>query len=316
MNMLKRCTAFILFQLVFLFSSMAQDGHSLLANALQASKKASFSTSMKNPFPKATLDKDILPYGTDWKFYRLYKDDKTLYLRLDILAKDQTIETYVKNADGIYGLAADGFAAKIIEVPVLWVPESTHLDISREELELSSYSVYQTSYNNTPCYRIIMKTPQDSDTLMKITGEDQGQFNKNRQRYYSKRVFYREFWIGQNNSFIYCRRHYNNNGKLIFSVELGNVSFADTFPKETFATPKNVKGQFIERNFFASRALAKMLNDRKPSFFAPLGQWFEKTWENIWNHFDVITMWLTPIFILIAVSSIVFLAVIKYRNRS
>lgn len=304
----------LFFILLFCSISFAQDGGSVLKRALRSSQEMSFSASMHNPFSVKKSEKDILPYGPYWKFYRLYQGD-VLYLRLDISTKDKLIETYLKNKDGTYGLAADGFAARIIEIPMLWYPELTHLNISDEEMKLSSYSIYKTLYNHRTCYKVIMRTPQDTKSLMKIIGDSKEEFQINKDRYLSKRVFVREFFIDQRNFFIYSRQHFNRNGKLIFKVELGDVVFEPSLKLDLFKTPKKVRGQFIERNFFASRALEKMTKDQRLSFVDSMGNWIKSIGNSIWNNIDMIAKWFSPILAMIGIACIIIVIVIKRKNN-
>ena len=291
--------------------SMAQDGRSLLKKALESSKKASFIAIMKNPFPNVTHEQDILPHATLWKFYRCFSGGN-VYLRLETSAGGKAIEAYLSNETGVYGVAADGFSAEIIEVPMLWFPELTHLDISAEEIELSSYSVHTDNYNNAPCYRIIMRTPKNDAELMKITDDGEEQYQANRKRYLEKRVFTREFWVGRENNFIYFRKHYNSNGKLIFSVELGNVEFNPSFSPALFATPKDVRGKFIERKFFASRSLGEMIASRKISFRTKFCDWTTSFWQ---DHFDTIIRWLSRVMAVIGIGIFILVICLKIRAR-
>jgi hypothetical protein len=241
---------------------MNQDGRSLLVNAIEVSKKASFTSKLKNPFYKTGTDTRINQRAMDWKFYRSFSNG-VLYIRLETSDKDKVIETYFKNNTGIYGVAPDGFAAEITEVPMLWFLELTHLDISQEEIEISTFSIVQDNYNNVPCHKITMKSYQDDEVLMKITGDDEQLLSKNRDNYLSKRVFLREFWIGQTDNLIYCRKHYNGKGALIFKVDLGDVDFRSKIPQSLFTTPENVQRKFLECSDFTEVALGKFSNVKK-----------------------------------------------------
>ncbi len=296
------------------FYLQAQDGRSLLLNAMESSRQANFVATMKNPYHPQKDKEEILPYAPDWKFFR-YMENGKLFLRLEASLNGKITETYVKNDKGIYGVAADGFAARIIEVPMIWYPELVHLEISQEEMALSSFEVGRSHYNNIPCHKVIMKTPRSDESLRKITGDSPDQFQENRKRYFSKRVFVREFLVGTDNNLIYSRKHYNGNGALIFNVELGAVDRNFVFSSKLFEKPSNVKGVFIERMFFASKALEKMIEERKPSTMSRIGNWFGGQWNNlVMRNFSTITSWLSIILASLSVVCIILVVVIKIRS--
>ncbi len=254
----------------------AQSGRELLEQAFEVSRASSFQAAMRNPFRPAKTDKEILPYAEKWVFYRLAADGQ-IYLRLDSFvpgrtAKDRLIESYVKNESGTYGRAADGFAAEIVDVPLLWYPELIFMPIDPQEFALAEVDVSTTTHGDIPCYKVVVRVPADDGALMRITGESRAQFQAHRDRYRSRREFTYEFVIGRQDSLIYERRHYNLNGKLIFAMSLGTVD-ATAPNRALFQTPPHLKGCFIKRNFFASRVLEKMLERQTPSWADRLGAW-------------------------------------------
>ncbi len=283
------------FQMYFLSTtSMAQDGRTLLVNALEVSGKSSFTSILKNPFYKEGKNTSLYQRTTDWKFYRFFSNG-TMYIRLETLNENKVLETYIKNESGTYGLAPDGFAARILDATMLWFLELTHMDILPEEIQLSTFSVVQDSYNNVPCHKISMNTPQDDASLMIITGDEEQKFRENRENYLARRVFLREFWVGKKDNLIYCRKHYDRQGDLIFNVELGNVDENSKIPLSLFSTPKNVQKRYLKGSYFTSDAMReyfnlKKLDDRQNGFPDDIS---DSRWEG--NYAKLIKVFVPPL---------------------
>ena len=89
----------------------------------------------------------------------------------------------------------------------------------------------------------------------------------------AKRVFVREFVIDSRNHFIYSRRHFNRNGKLIFQVNLGDVSIPEEMDDALFATPPQARNLFVERDAFAQHVSRARLEAQSKFRRRPLGPW-------------------------------------------
>ena len=292
-------------------SGSPAQGRELLEQALKQSRRAVFSAELKNPYPMKSKEQGGIPYAPEWHFYRL-ANETGIFLRVDTLRKGKLIVRYVKNASGNYGQAADGFAAQIIEVPQLYYPELSHLAIDPAELRFSSYSVTPETYQGIACYKIVMNTPRSEALLRRITGEDENTFNANRKRYRLHRAFVREFLVDRERLWIYSRRHFNEIGELIFSVEFQRINLNTPSP-ELFATPENLQGIFVEQTFFAHRLLETMIKAKAPPQYS--------SWKRAWLWFcrksgDFIhSGWAEKVLLGIAIVSLLALGVQRLRKR-
>lgn len=239
-------------------SLMGQEGHKILKDSLKASKKLSYSASLKNPLPEKEVEEIILPYASNWKFYRKF-DGSNIFLRLELFDSNNNLqELYLKNNSGCYGSDIDEFNAQIINIPYLWMPELLNADIFPEELQACIVELADTEYDGILCYEITTKFSGDDKLLLKLSRDDLFWFDIYKDIYTKHRTYIRKFIIDKKTGLILARSHYNRSGVETFNVRLHNVEYIEP-SSEKFKTPNNIQGVFVERNDFVSKRLEMMM---------------------------------------------------------
>lgn len=267
-NKMKRFIIISLF-LIVVNNTYATSARNVLVKSFEYSKASSLKVQMSNPFQPLPKGLQILPYAEKLIFYRNFTS-KGLNLRVETFQvnrkKDKKLETYIKNLDGVFGVAPDGFAAEVFEVQDLWIVELMFQSFSNEELSFAKFDqLGYTKYKGKDCYRVIISFPRTEDFLCQITGESKMEVLAKKSMYMRERPFKYDFLIDQKSNIIVSRKHYNAYGKLIFSIAFEQwQNLRDV--KGLFDTPSDIKGKFVEQKFFSSRLLDKMIKAKKQKY--------------------------------------------------
>ncbi len=308
---MKRIYVILLFSAVIVnLYATSVSGHTILQRAFEQSAKSNLKVQMRNPLPPRPKELMILPYANKLIFYRKIIE-KDVCLRVETVRttrySNEVLEVFIKNSEGIWGMAPDGFSAEVIEVPLVWLIELMFTPLTETELAYASYAIpVIKKYNGRNCYKIVVKLPYTEEFLHKITKEPIADISKKKSLYLSERPFFYEFLIDCQRYIIVDRKHYNANGKTIFSVNFDHWESLSNSEK-LFLTPSRIEGKFLVHDFFSSRILEKMLKDRKT-----------RQWDDLHAKIEIFIDWFlengSVFFLIIASIAIITVIIIKRRK--
>ncbi|MBR6056933.1 MAG: hypothetical protein IKP58_02060 [Victivallales bacterium] len=235
------------------FDEIQQQGCQSMLNAMETTNKASYFTILKSPFP-------TWKYIREAHVYRLF-DTHTLSsrIRLECFGPDNKLfAIFIKNKDGqfVYLTLIDKWIAGG-DFNCLFKTEIIANPFYVNEMKFNNYESADAKYRGIPCKKIICRLNVKDDDTLRLRGqtgciiEDETFSNENKGKikkwdttaqFSIYHPYVRIFIIGKDDDIIYDRRHFNKDGNLLYSSNLGDVQLNS--PKlhapGLFDTPKEI----------------------------------------------------------------------------
>ncbi|WP_176011645.1 hypothetical protein [Victivallis sp. Marseille-Q1083] len=207
------------------------DGKALLAKSFAVSPQFSYIAEVERL--------DLHNPALTAKYFRQVDPDGQTRQRLEFYEQGHLKETYIQNDSGQYGII-DGVAAAIHEVLILARPEVMETPLNKAEFYDCRFTATEDSYRSIPCYRITVTDPDDTILVASMSQVPLNEVENAGSEFNKRRPFIRDFWVGREDNILYCRRHYNRAGKLIYEAERGKLEKMPRFQPDWFATPENL----------------------------------------------------------------------------
>ena len=235
---IKRITATAIVLTIVSFSVFAQNNDSdkvksILFMAKDSTEKASFKSKTSNNYDGKVVDNII---------YRTYMNG-TLLDRHEQIVDGVVKEIVISNHSGIYYFNRDGKFAIKNEIKMLRYNRALGFNYMLDKLDWNyncSYSMTEDKFNGIPCYKIIMKSPDDEGSMAKMINKSVQYIRDNKAFLQFTFLATRVFWVGQNNNFIYSYAFYNPKGEIIYSRTWGKIEFLNKIDENLFAIPKGI----------------------------------------------------------------------------
>jgi len=241
------------------YNVVKSEGRILLEEAFQSSPKINFQAVLK--------DSDFFPINLGKgkaEFSRHAKSNvpNEPLLKLNVFAEDgKLISSYIANENGKFAMHKEEWN-QIMEILPLYYLENMHEKIPEFEMDNSNFSVSNGMYMDRPCYRITVTTGLDALEKIKfrskeIVSEPPKQSEKAYAIFVQNRPMTRVFLIDKTTKFIYSRKHYGRKNNLVYSREVGKITFPERMDMQIFVPDKKVKKVFLSLRIYEQNIFSK-----------------------------------------------------------
>ncbi len=266
------------------------------------------------PFRAVLHKADPFNPDADVFFHYQPRPDGDAWKRAEVRKSGKAIEVYIQSSSAQYG-TIEGKTGRIGEVLLLSACDWRYEPIPAMELSMAKFTREERTYQDRPCWLITVTICylNDKEMILQTGFPIEAASDKKsilNTRYPIRRVFV----IDRDTGFIYARRQYARNGKLVAAVELRQVDTGTSIDPELFAVSESLPEGFLTRDHFrqATRTIAY---PSRPGFLTSaasrtgqvIASWNEWFWRNS-NTFSMISGG-------VAVALLLLVAVHRYRER-